>query len=200
MKEITIVLGVTTALLHGVAYILYSQQVKLGKSNPNAASWGVWAFLAILNALSYREMSGDVVASLQFFASSVACFLTFLYALSIGKFSRLTLGEWGLSALGLSSTIVWWQFRSATGANMIVLAAVITSFIPTLKGVWLDPFKEVPRSWILWTLAYLITTVNVILREGRPVTLITPVLLLIGHGLVAILSTQKRKERFRQAA
>ena len=200
MQELTIALGLTAALLHGVAFILYNVQTKLGKSSPNVASWSIWAFLATLNALSYREMTGDVVATLQFFTGSVGCILTFLYVLTIGKFSWLKPREWGLFALGILATLVWWKFRSATGANMIVLVAVIISFVPTFEGVWRDPFKETPRSWILWTLAFLVATTNVVLRDGKPIALLTPVVLLIAHGGIAVLSTQKRKERFRQIA
>lgn len=200
MQELTIALGLTAALLHGVAYVLYNVQAKLGKSSPNAASWSVWAFLATLNALSYREMSGDLVATLQFFTGSVACVLTFLYVLTIGKFSRLKPKEWGLFALGLLATVVWWKLRSATGANMIVLVAFLISFIPTFEGVWRDPFKETPRSWTLWTLALLITTTNVVLRDGKPIALLTPIVLLVAHGSIAILSVQWRKAKFRQDA
>ncbi|MEK7659843.1 MAG: hypothetical protein AAB343_01430 [Patescibacteria group bacterium] len=107
MQELTIALGLTAALLHGVAYFLYNRQTKLGHSSPNASSWSIWVFLATLNALSYREMSGDAVATLQFFTGSVACILTFLYVLTIGKFSRLKPKEWGLFALGLLATLVW---------------------------------------------------------------------------------------------
>src|SRR3990167_2234356 len=45
-------------------------------------------------------MSGDVVMALQFMTGSVACILTFLYVLAIGKFSKLQPKEWGLLALG----------------------------------------------------------------------------------------------------
>lgn len=200
MQELTIALGVAAALLHGVAYVLYNVQAKLGSSKPNAASWSVWAFLATLNALSYREMSGDAVAALQFFTGSVACILTFLYVLTIGKFSKLEPKEWGLFALGLLATLAWWKFRSATGASVIILVAFLISSIPTFEGVWRDPFRETPRSWALWTLAFLVTTTNVVLRDGKPIALLTPIVLLVVHGSVAVLSTQSRKERFRRIA
>jgi hypothetical protein len=199
MHELTVALGLMAALLHGVAYVLYSVQTKIGKSSPNAASWSIWAFLATLNALSYHEMSGDLVASLQFFTGSVACILTFLYVLTIGKFSKLKPKEWGLFVLGLLATLVWWKFRSATGANLIVLVAFIISFIPTFEGVLRDPFKETSSSWILWTLAFLVTTTNVVLRDSKPIALLTPIVLLIAHSSIAILSTQSRKARFHRA-
>ncbi len=197
MLGITVVLGLTAAALHGIAYVLYNIQTKLGKSQPNAASWSIWAFLATLNALSYREMNGDMVTTLPFFTGSVACILTFFYALTNGKFSWPKPKEWGIFAIGLLSTLVWWYFRSATWANVIVLVAFVISFIPTFEGVLRDPFKETPKSWVLWTVAFLITTVNVVLRwKGQPVALLAPVVLLLAHGSIAVLSTEKRKKSF----
>jgi hypothetical protein len=197
LLEITVVLGILAAVLHGTAYVLYNMQAKLGKSSPNAASWSIWAFLATLNALSYREMSGDVIATLQFFTGSVACILTFVYVLTIGKFSWPRLKEWGLFGLGLLATLVWWKLRSATGANMIVVIAFLISFVPTFEGVLRDPSKETPRSWVLWTIAFFITITNVLLRGGKPIVLLMPVILLVAHGSIAVLSRQKRKESLR---
>jgi hypothetical protein len=92
-------------------------------------------------------MSGDMVATLQFFTGSVACTLTFIYVLIIGKFSRLKPKEWGLFALGLLATLVLLKFRNATGANMLALAAVLISFYPTFEGVLKNPHRETPYSW-----------------------------------------------------
>lgn len=199
MQELTVTLGLIAALLHGVAYFTYNVQAKMGRSSPNAATWSVSAFLAILNAFSYREMSGDAVTTLQFFTGSIACVITFLYVLTIGKFSWLKLKEWALFALGLLATLIWWRFRNATGANIIILFAFLIAFIPTLEGVWRNPFKETPLPWVLWTIAFFITTANVVLRGNKLVALIMPIVLLVVHCGVAILSAQSRKERFSQA-
>ena len=199
MQELTIALGITAALLHIIAYILYNKQMRAGQSQPNIASWSIWAFLAILSAFTYHEMSGDTVAALQFFAGSVACVVTFFYALGIGKFSWPRLKEWGLFGLGVLAAFVWWIFRSATGANIIIVIAFVISFIPTLEGVLRDPFRETPMSWMFWALAFFVTSFNVILREGKFIALLAPVVLLFAHGSIAVLSTQKRKERFRDS-
>ena len=126
-KELTLVLGVSAALLHGVAYLLYNIQTKLGQSHPNVVSWSIWAFLATLNAFSYREISG-IVAGLQFFIGSAGCILTFLYALWIGTFERPKPKEWRVFALGCLASLVWWIFRSAASANMIILPPFPLSF------------------------------------------------------------------------
>lgn len=199
MHGLTILLGVTAALLHGVAFTLYSIQTKMGQSSPNPASWALWAFLAVINALTFHGMTNALV-TLQFFTGSVGCLATFLFALAIGKFSWPTTKEWRLFGLGVLGTLVWWIFKSATGANMIIFVALTISFIPTYEGVWRDPHKETPRSWVLWTLAFLVTTINVIVNwKGQPLNLVMPIGGAILHGTVAVLSTQNRKERFRLA-
>ena len=196
MQEVTVILGITAALLHGVAYVLYNLQAKKGQSSPNAVSWSIWAFLAILNAFSYREMSGDLVATLQFITGSVACTFTFFFALFIGSFSWPEREDWYCFALGLMAGLVWWKLKSAAGANMVILVAFLISFFPTLRGVWKDPSKETSRPWTIWSVAFVITTANVVLRDCKPIALLMPIVLLIAHGSIAVLSRKGRKIRF----
>ena len=198
MHKLTIVLGVTAALLHGVAYLLYARQTKVGSSSPKSASWGVWAFVSILNALTFSAMSGNWMVALQFFTGSVACVLVFLYMWAIGKLVWPTPKEWRLFSLGILAAIVWWVFRTAAGANMIVFIALATPFISMYEELWADPRKETPRSWILWTLASLVTTANVIVNwKGQPLNLVVPIGGAALHGVVAMLSSRSRKERLR---
>lgn len=193
--ELTIWLGVTAALLHGTAFVLYNVQTFRGESTPNFASWGVWAILATLNALTFRAMENDTVATLQFVAGSIGCIATFLYALAIGKFAWPDKQEQWLFVLSLIAVVVWLVFNAATSANMIVLTAAVISFIPTARVVWKDPFKETPRSWVIWTLACAITVVNVLLRQGWSMSLVTPAALLVLHGSIAVLCGEGRKLR-----
>jgi hypothetical protein len=198
MNDYTPVLGVGAALLHGTAYVLYNIQTHFGQSKPNPASWSVWTVLAIINAFSFQELSGDLVSTLQSFIGSVACIFTFGYALLNGKFSRLGRKEWFTLAMALLAVMVWWIFQNAAYANMIVLLAILVSFKPTFDGVYKDPFKEVPRSWWLWTLAYGLTTASVLIRHKPLLALLMPVALMIAHGSIAVLSSQSRKDRYSQ--
>ena len=196
--NITILLGVSAALLHGFAYFLYNRQVKSGDSIPNAASWSVWAFLSILNAASYQGINGDWVASLQFMMGSVACLLTFLYVMFIGKFSKLTKKEWGFLVAGFFAVFIWYTFQNAAYANLIVLGAFLVSAYPTFEGVLKDPNKETPLSWKLWTIAFTLTTINLFIRDGSTIEFVTPVALLVAHGAIAWLCRPARKMRFAQ--
>lgn len=196
METFSVILGITAALLHGSGYLIYNIQTKLGKSEPRIITWLIWVFLTILNALSYNVMSGDFVAALQFFMGSVACIATFLYVIMIGKFKKPEKHDWLMFGLAALAMAIWVIFRSATGANMIILLATAISFMPTLKGVWKNPFVETPLAWNLWTIAYAISTTNLLLRDCPAVAFIGPVAMIFAHGAIAVLSTESRKRRF----
>lgn len=197
--SIALVLGVTAAVLHGIAYYLYNRQAKLGQSGPIVASWGVWVFMATLNAFSFRAMSGDWVATLQFFTGSVACTITFFYVLAIGRFSWPKPKEWGSLGIGLAAVVVWQLVGNSAGAtfaNMLGLLAFVVSFKPTFDGVRRDPNIEKPLPWAMWTMAFTITLTNVLMRHGISMSLVSPAVLLASHGSIAILSRESRKEIF----
>lgn len=202
MEHIRFVLGIAAAILHGTAFYLYTKQVKLGESQPKIATWSVGMALMLLNALTFREMSKDGVATLQFFVGFGGSAVVFLYALVKGKFSKPKQTERWAMLLGIFAAIVWYMFREAAWANAIVLVALLIAFWPTWEGVYRDPFSDSPRSWVMWASAYLITTVNVLLNMSNPnwhvMSLVNPIVSAIAHGLVAVLSTESRKNKFRQ--
>lgn len=201
MPKFTILLAIVAALLHGVGYALYNVQTKLGKSDPNIASWIIWVFLAGLNAMSYSAMDGDWIAGLQFFMGTVACIVTFCHVLAIGKFDWPKPAEWVACAVGLLAVFVWWEYQSAVWASVVVAAGFILSAIPTGVGVWRDPYKERPPAWMFWTVASLATVVVVVLRaHGTLLQLTLKLIMPIGstvlHGGVAVLCRADRRARF----
>lgn len=197
MDQLRLALGIVAAVLHGVAFYFYAKQVKLGQSKPNIATWSITVFLMLLNALTFQEMSQDKVATLQFFVGFAGAAATFLYALVRGKFSKLKPTELVALLFGICAGLVWYWFREATGANMIILFALLVALSPTWKGVYQDPFNETPRSWVMWSVAYSITTINILLGMSNPnwhaISLVNPIAGVVAHGLVAILSRNSRK-------
>jgi len=196
LLSITTVFGVTAAVLHGTGYVLYNIQTKRRDSEPNITTWMIGAFLAGLNAFSYRAMNHDTVMALQFFVGTVGSILTFFITLFTGRFSWPEIRAWWCAALAFIALLVWWYLRNATGANFIVLFAVLVSFQPMLEGVLKDPHKETPRSWVIWTVAYYISTINVALFSDNHWAFVSPLVLLFVHGSIAVLSRSARKALF----
>lgn len=197
MDQIRLVLGIAAAVFHGTGFILYRRQMKRKHSTPNIAMWSVGMFLTLLNALTFRAMSGDPAATLQFFVGFLGCSYIFFYALTKRHFKWPGPMEVVTIFLGVVGGVIWFKFRQATWANMIVFLALAISTWPTFLAVYRDPFKDSPCSWIMWTTAYVITTINVMLRpDWHAVALVNPALSIIEHAAVAFLSRQERKRTF----
>lgn len=196
MEHIYLWLGVVAALLHGTAYIVYNWQVLTGKSQPQSASWGVWALLAILNAFLFRDIVVNWFSALQFFVGTVGAIGTFLVAWWYGKLKRPTGEERVLLGVCLFGVVVWKVFHSAEWASILVLSVIIVSFMPTITAVWKDPHVDKVIAWWIWTAGFGVTTANLALQSERPITFVMPVAMLLAHGSVAWLSRESRRQQF----
>lgn len=202
VNSVKLSLGVTSALLHGTAYLLYNLQTRKGESNPRAASWGVWALLAVVNAISYKEMTADWYSALQFFMGSVGCFLTFVYVWSIGRLGRPQGKEWGDFAIGIIATLLLLVFKASDWASLLILIGFVISFRPTFNWVKANPSKEKPVPWAIWTVAFAVTIINKCIGVANPnatelgtiLGFTVPIVLLLAHGSIAVLSRSSRRE------
>jgi hypothetical protein len=196
MDRVFLAFGIIASLLHVAAYSIYVRQAIRGTSKPNAASWAVWAFLATLNALTYREMTGDWIAALQFTVGSGALILAFLAMLFVGRFGRLNRADWFLLGMGVLASAVWWRFQSAASANMILLAAFVISFVPTWKQIYRRPEDERPLTWYMWAAGYGLTVLIALARVNTPLALFMPLFDCLSHGSIGVLSRASRRQRF----
>jgi hypothetical protein len=187
--DITILLGITAGLMHVLAFVLYNRQMPKGTSQPNSATWTLWTFLTVLNVSSYAVMSGDWVKSLLPLVSSIACIATFLFSFYKGKLSKIDPWDGLALGIGIISGLVWWYYKSAMYANLILQASVAVSFVPTYRGVWKDPMKERALPWYIWSSAYILSIIVVALRwHNQYQDLVYPVNCLILHAVVGLLT------------
>lgn len=184
-------LSMSAATLHAIAYIIYMNQIFVGNSIPNPASWTIWAFLSGLNAVTFWKSTNDGLATAQFFTGSIACFVVWIFALSAGKFAPLGLMEWVVLASSCLACVVWYVTKEAIYANLIFGAILLISSIPTVMDVWCKTAVERALPWWLWTTAFVITAINVFRRTDKTQTrwwllMIVPIIGIIVHGVIAI--------------
>ena len=96
-----LVLAFSAGILQIVACIVYNQQLIRGHSKPNAASWGLWAFLSALSTTTYISFTGDIIKGIMPLMISGAVIFIFVYALAKGKY--VPLGYWDKSILEIIS-------------------------------------------------------------------------------------------------
>lgn len=184
----TMILGILAGLLHVLAFVIYKKQISDGTSSPNTATWTLWVFLTLLNCASYFSISMDWVKSILPILSSLACIVTFCSALSNGKFSALEKYDSIALVFGIISALVWYIFQSASWANVILQLGVVVSFIPTYRGLIKDPFKEKSLPWFVWSSAYVLSLIVIILRWQQWQEVVYPIggfILHFGVGLLA---------------
>ncbi len=199
LEKTGIILGVISAIMHLFAFILYNIQSGKNRSQPNIVTWGIGAFLGVIMAFSYLDLSKDPMVSLQFFSNALALLITFFLSLFTGKFTWPDGGEWIAIFIGLISGMIWLVFKAAVAANLILFFAFIIAYIPTFLGVCKDPRKESSPAWTVWAIAFMLNSIAVIFRwKAQPAALIPPSVAFIAHAAIAILSTTKRKIKFAQ--
>ncbi len=190
--DLTLLLGIAAGVLQLVAFGIYNKQVFQGTTTPNTATWTLWAFLIALNASTYAAMTADLAKSLLPIASALAGLGTFAYALFAGKFRRLDFWDWVVLSIGIAAGVVWWWYQSATYANLLVVGAVVVSFLPLLRGVWKNPAVEKALAWYVWATAYILLTMVVILRwKGQYEDFVYPVSMFFLHLAVGLLTLRK---------
>ena len=192
------------AIMSGLAFLVYMYQTRENLSNPNAVSWFIWALTATIHAASYFGLSTDAKTPMVFYTGSVGCILTFLYALIWGHFEKPSAAEARVLAVSLLAVAVWWIFKSAEYATVILAGGFILSFGPTIAGVQSDPWKEKALPWYMWTVGFSIQLVVIILalylQQETAWGLISPIVLAALHGWVAVLCRKKRKQAFPKPA
>jgi hypothetical protein len=147
--DISWILGVAAALVHSVAYIDYNRDVFKGTRRPNGPTWAIWALLAILSATSYLSMVGDWAKAALSLTNILLCILTFVVALVLKRFDRLTAGDYVALAIGCASALVWWWYKSAMYANLLLQTGIVAGFVPTIRLIWHKPRSEQPRPWLI---------------------------------------------------
>ncbi len=193
MQWISWILGIISALLHGVGYVVYNRQTKRGDSKPNAVSWFIWALMAGLNAASFTGVT-DIPHALQYMVGTFAALATFFLALRWHRFDWPEPIELAVLVLCLVCMGTWYVFKDASFANATLLAPFLISFWPTFRGVRNDPGRERPFAWNIWSVAFAVNLANnIALWNGKPVSVINPVILLLCHWSIAYLSSSRHR-------
>jgi len=180
MNDAGAVLGVAAGVLQLVGYVVYLRQLLARRVQPNAASWGMWAFSALFGCWSYAEMTADWAKCVLPAACCVACMVTFLLCLLVGRLRRVEGWEFAVWGLDAALMLVWFAGGvSAVAANLILQFTTALSFAPILWHVRAAPEAERPQAWLLWSSAYLLQIVVVVFRWQRWEELAYPVVCLV---------------------
>lgn len=187
------------SILSGVTqlwgYLIYAKYTIFGKIRPNAASWSIWAFGAVLESLSYIYLTGDVFKNILPIVCAISAVLFFIVCIVKGYFSRPSNFEISIVVLDIIIIIIWFITKSPFYANILLVITAVISFLPLIVNVYKNPKYEDSFPWFIWTLAYGLQIIVVFFRFEKAEDLIYPVVFFILHIIVAFLAIDYRKRK-----
>ncbi len=182
--DTAIFFAVVSGLLQILGYIVYNFKVRKSGMEPDSASWGIWTFGSLMNMLSYATLTNDWVKDILPIACSVSCIVTFVIMLRRGQMHWPDMTGWMMFLVDLVITIIWY-FTSATEASLLYQIGTVASYVPMVIGVKNGTDKEDPLPWFIWTLAYGIFMISVMLRLNNWPELAYPVTCFVVSGYMA---------------
>lgn len=190
MVTVSVIFGLAAGVTQLVGYLIYNWTAN-GKIN--TGSWSIWALGGGIDLVSYYAITdGDWVVNALPAACAAGAVLTFLHALARKRFEKPDVTDWVFVGLDGAITIVW-TYTNAVTANLLYQASNISSFIPLVRGLLAGNEKEEPLPWMVWTLAYSLLSVSVILRYEIWEELAYPISHAIIHAVVYLIIVEKRR-------
>jgi hypothetical protein len=137
MKELISGIAVCMTFL---AYIPYYKDILKGKTHPHVYSWSLWSFLTfLLVALQIKGGAGP--ATWITAAAGLMCTGVVIFSIKDGK-KDITLSDKIVAVLSLCAMGFWLIANQPTISVMLVIAADMLAFIPTVRKSYYDPHSE----------------------------------------------------------
>ncbi len=196
LLNLSLIISILAGTLQLLGYFTYNRMALSGKIVPNTASWLIWAMGGVLTTASYIFVSGDWVKNVLPIVCSMSAILIYIFCLVKGRFQKIDSFEWIVITLDICITIYWYLSKEPFITNVLYVLSAFPSFIPIIRYVWRNPLSENAVPWMLWSFAYFLMTMTVIMRYEKWQDLFYPVALFFLHVIVAILSSDfiaKRK-------
>lgn len=162
--------------------------------NGSKISTGTWVILAIgdtLDLASYAGMTETLWKDMVPATFAIASIITFGYALARKRFAWPDPFDWFIVGSDALIAVWWWQFASATEANLLYQATTLIAFVPMYRGLIIGREKENPLPWLLWSLAFVFFFLSIVLKLGKWEETVYPIVGLLTHFTVYVLAKRK---------
>jgi hypothetical protein len=181
--------GVLAGILQLVATAPYLRDILRGSTQPQRATWAIWATLSFV-VLASQWASGATWSLALTIGQAVSCGAVFALALrrGVGGVSPLELGLLGIAALG----VVGWQLAGdPTVATCSVVAADLVAVGLMLPKTYRHPASETLATYAIGV----VSTVFALAAVGSTALslLIYPVYILIADGVVVAVILLRRR-------
>lgn len=154
------------ALLQVLGYVLYAVATLRGENRPNPAAWMLWGIGNLFDLISYDMVAGDWVKNLLPIACALSAIGVFVITCFVGKWSikDITPVEWVLVSADVVIVALSYLLDAPHVGHVLMCADAICVYIFVVRDCHEDSTHETPAPWVVWTCAYLVMGVAVLLR------------------------------------
>ena len=187
------ILFVGAAICSLAGYYTYFRKITKNSITPNRWSWLIWSFATLLETITYDAVSDDVVKTIIFYISSVACILITIKIWRKAQWKRPD--DWSeicSVVASFAAILIWIIFHQAWWAHAILLVSLPIAFIPTYKDAWANYTSEDTIAWLLWSIGDLLAIGLVVSRLQTAHEIPYAIAEFICHIIVVIIVTQRK--------
>ncbi|MFA6095556.1 MAG: hypothetical protein WC767_01810 [Candidatus Paceibacterota bacterium] len=197
MKDnIALALSILAALVHIIAFCLYGRSMIKDKAHPNTAMLVIWAFGSFITLFNYDFVANDWLKESVALVDTVGCLAIFWIFVGRGKFDikKLKNVDCMIVMADVVAIVIWQIYGSALIAYAVLQVSAALSIVPMCRQVWEGNEEEDTLVWFLWTSAYFISGVVVVLRWEGVQDIIYQANYTLMHLAVAIVCVKKAKK------
>lgn len=188
MKNYIAYMAAALAMVSVVPYLI---DIVRRRTKPNVVSWSTWALLTGV-AMVATFAAGEPRAGLLLLGSTICSVAVLLLGIKYGiaKLSIFDVLCWTSAMVGV---ILWQIFDSPAIAIVMSVAVDLIGMLPTLRHSWLEPKEETWQTFVIGSIAAILTIVS--LEAYNINNLLYPVYLALANGAIACIVVMRRKQK-----
>lgn len=185
------ILGILAGLVQLAGYWYYHKVMSDYDGHaPNAASWFMWGVGGVTELIVYAALVGNHSKEILPAVCAVVVIITFVRVWWRERSLSMDRSDWMVVAFDAAVVAFWFVTKNPFASNALLGVDMLLSFWPILKTTRKNPSCEHPLPWMIWTVAYGLLTLVVVIQWENGWELIYPVLYMVLHGAVWRLSRQ----------
>lgn len=182
--------GLIAVALAFVAYAPYFRDILAKKSNPHPYSWFVWGLTSIL-IFALQITHGGGAGAYTTATVAVISFVVCALALKNGGNKDITHTDTFMLLMALISTGLWLLADQPTLSMILLIAADMFGFIPSVRKAWHKPYGETLSMWSINSLRHGLSIPA--LYSYSVLTLLNPVTWVIANFGFSIMLIYRRR-------
>lgn len=176
------VLGILSGLISVSAYIPYIKDVLAKKTQPERASWLIWA---VLTSIAFFSQLAKGASNSLWLPGIETCGLTIVLLLSLrfgtGGLTKKDILALSAAAVGL---ILWYFTHEPAIALYIIIGIDAIGTVLTVQKAYQDPESETLSTWILVCVAGILSIISV--GQLNLILLSYPFYIFAANGSIAL--------------